>query len=297
MKKHVWVKNRKKPLTKRTPPPPLGSPEMAGIIRALKEDCPKGDLTSLCCIPANRDVSANLVAKSECVLAGWEYFLAVFRRVDPSIHITLFVSEGNTLKPGTLIAQLRGKARSILKGERVALNYLQRASGIATLTRKFVEALVPFNARILDTRKTTPGLRHLEKSAVRAGGGENHRWDLSDGFLIKENHISIAGGIREAVKKAKGYRRGRGPVRVEAETLEQVQSALEEGVDWILLDNMTVSQTMRAVRLVGGRCRLEVSGGINLKNVRSFAKTGVDFISVGALTHSAPAADLSLLVE
>lgn len=251
----------------------------------------------MACISPSKKVQARVIAKSPGVLAGWEYFAEVFRQVDPTVRVDTQIRDGDTLKKGACVSEIQGNGRSVLLAERTALNYLQRASGIATLTRKFVNSVKPLGTVILDTRKTTPGLRHLEKSAVRTGGGQNHRWNLSDGILIKENHIQMAGGIGEALRRVQTQRGKRKEIMVEASSLNEVRIALIEGADWILLDNMPVAMVREVVRRVHGKCVLEVSGGMDLKNVRSYAKTGVDYISVGSLTHSAPALDFSLLID
>jgi nicotinate-nucleotide pyrophosphorylase (carboxylating) len=206
------------------------------------------------------------------------------------------VFDGVRLRAGQTVAVIRGSARQLLACERVTLNFLQRLSGIATLTRKFVDAVRDCGVRILDTRKTVPGLRQLDKYAVTRGGGFNHRADLSDGILIKNNHIALAGGIRPAIERVLAHRRPDQTIEVEVRTLDDLTEALLAGAERILLDNMSPAQVQRAVELAGGKPELEVSGGINLVNVRSYAETGVDFISVGALTHSAPAADLSMRI-
>jgi nicotinate-nucleotide pyrophosphorylase (carboxylating) len=256
----------------------------------LAEDVGAGDLTSLAVIDEDAVAEAHILLKEEGVVCGLEPAAAVFAalgaRLDP------LVPEGQVLQPGA-VARLEGPARAILTGERTALNILGRLSGIATLTRRYVDAVAGTDAEILDTRKTTPGLRALEKQAVACGGGRNHRFGLDDAILIKDNHLRLAGSIREAVARAvtTGV-----TVEVECETLAQVAEALEADADEILLDNMTIPELREAVELAAGRATLEASGGITLDNVRAVAETGVDRISVGALTHSARSLDFSLEV-
>lgn len=266
---------------------------------ALEEDAALGDLTSRLTVDEGARGRAAALAKSALVVAGLEPFAAAFRRVDPTVAVALLVADGDRARPGDALARVEGKARSLLAAERVALNFLQRLSGVATLTRRYVEALPPgAKTRILDTRKTTPGLRPFERHAVRCGGGLNHRSDLAGGILIKDNHIAACGGsVAEAVRRALA---GAGPtqqVEVEVSTLEQLDEALAAGARAVLLDNMTPEVVAEAVRRARGRAALEVSGGVRLEQVAAFAAAGVDFISVGALTHSAPAADISLELE
>src|SRR5579863_1156897 len=278
------------------------------IENALLEDRATRDATSYACIDPNQRATATILAKQDCILAGIgciARILDVYADLDGAVtshyevttHPEIF--DGIRLHQGQSVAVIRHNARVILSCERVILNLLQRLSGIATLTRKFVDAVHGTHARILDTRKTLPGLRILEKYAVRCGGGQNHRLDLSDGVLIKNNHIALAGGIGPALDRAHRNRRGEQVVEVEVRTLEELEQALEHGAEAILLDNMTVDEVKRAVERCSRADRhipLEVSGGINLDNVRGYAETGVNFISVGALTHSAPAVDMSLRV-
>ncbi|MBF0170399.1 MAG: carboxylating nicotinate-nucleotide diphosphorylase [Nitrospinae bacterium] len=261
------------------------------------EDAPRGDITSQATIPEGTRCVATLTAKGETVVAGLPLFAATFRVVDERCRIVPHVKEGEMVAPGTKLATVTGPARSVLTGERVALNFLQRLSGVASLTRKFVDAVAGTGCVILDTRKTTPLMRDLEKYAVTAGGGENHRRDLSEAILIKENHIAAAGGIAKAVIGARTIVGRRGFVEVEAETLDQVKQALEAGANRILLDNMTPAEVKKAVALVGKKAETEASGNMTLTTVRRYAEAGVGYISVGSLTHSAPAADLSLRVD
>jgi nicotinate-nucleotide pyrophosphorylase (carboxylating) len=228
------------------------------------------------------------------VLAGWPVVIEVFRSVSPSIICRTNFPEGARISQGTVFGTVSGPAAGLLKGERVALNFLQQLSGVATATRRFVEAAEGTGVAILDTRKTTPGLRFLEKYAVRMGGGKNHRLGLYDGVLIKENHIAMAGSIGEAVRRARSGTDHLKKIEVEVTNFTELDQALEAGCEVILLDNMTVEQVRQAVERVGKKIFLEVSGGINLENVRRYAETGVDFISVGALTHSVKAVDISL---
>ena len=263
--------------------------------RALQEDIGSGDITTRVTVDQEIGAEAELLAKEAFVLAGLDVARAVFRLVDPEIRLEAAASDGAEIRRGEVFARLSGRAVSLLQGERVALNFLQRLSGIATLTRQFVQAVAGTGAVIVDTRKTTPGLRILEKYAVRAGGGRNHRFSLADGVLIKENHIRAAGGIAAAVRRAR--KEAPHPLRIEVEvtTLGEVAAGLEAGAEILLLDNMDLEMVGQAVELVGGKALLEVSGGVNLATVRPMAECGVDFISVGALTHSSRAVDISLL--
>jgi nicotinate-nucleotide pyrophosphorylase (carboxylating) len=270
------------------------------VRHALDEDVGDGDFTTLWAVPEARRVRARIVAKQNGVLAGLQAARAVFRQVDPELEVEPAASDGDRLRPGSLALSLSGRARSILTGERIALNFLQRLSGIATLTRAYVDAVSGTGARILDTRKTTPGLRALERAAVRAGGGTHHRFGLHDMVLIKENHIAAAGGITAAVEAVRRCN-DRG-LRIEVETtdLEEVREATGLKVDRILFDNMPVAllrEAVASVRSAGAGIETEASGGVAVATVGEIAATGVDFVSVGALTHSAPALDLSLLLE
>ena len=265
------------------------------IDRALAEDVGSGDATTELLVPEHATGRATLTQKAPGVIAGLKVAETVFQRVDPGLRWRAHASEGAWREQG-LVAELAGPSRSILTGERVALNFLQRLSGVATLTARYVEEIRGTGARILDTRKTTPGLRLLEKQAVLAGGGHNHRAGLYDAILVKENHAAMAGGVGEATRTALAAAHSL-PVEVECATLDEVEEALAAGVPWILLDNMSLDELRRAVELADGRAELEASGGITLDTVRAVAETGVDYISVGALTHSAPALDVSLLLE
>jgi nicotinate-nucleotide pyrophosphorylase (carboxylating) len=265
------------------------------VAAALAEDVGDGDLTTEGVVPAEARCSAELLVKEAGVLCGVPAAARVFRTLDHDVTVEALVEEGARLDGATTVARLEGPARAILTGERTALNLLGRLSGIATLTSRYVGAVAGTRARILDTRKTTPGLRSLERYAVRCGGGRNHRFGLHDAILLKENHLRIAGGIGPAIAAVAD--RDGAFLEVEAETISDVAEALEAGVDRILLDNMSVEGVGRAVELAGGRVPLEASGGITLENVRAYARTGVDFISVGALTHGARSLDVSLEVR
>ena len=257
----------------------------------IAEDLGTGDLTSEAVVPEGARARAVILLKERGVVCGLEPVRAVFEALDPEVAFEVVAADGDETEGE--IARLEGDARALLGGERLALNLLGRLSGIATLTRRYVEAVDGTGAAILDTRKTTPGLRALEKYAVRCGGGTNHRLRLDDGVLIKDNHLRLAGSVGAAVELAKG---SGVEVEVECESLEEVREALAAGADWLLLDNMSPSRLKEAVALVAGRARLEASGGITLDNVREVAETGVDFISIGALTHSARALDVSMEV-
>jgi len=275
---------------------------------ALLEDRATSDATSYACIEPGQRAAATILAKQDCILAGLgcvSRILDVYAAVDGAVtshyevtsHPEIF--DGVRLHKGQTAAVIRHNARVILSCERVILNFLQRMSGIATLTRKFVDAVSGTKARILDTRKTVPGLRVIDKYAVRCGGGQNHRLDLSDGVLIKNNHIALAGGIVPALERAHRNRRGAQPIEVEVRSLDELEQALEHGAETVLLDNMSVEDVRKAVERCARlekRLPLECSGGITLENVRAYAETGVDFISVGALTHSAVAVDMSMRV-
>ncbi|MGA1129837.1 MAG: carboxylating nicotinate-nucleotide diphosphorylase [Chthoniobacterales bacterium] len=268
------------------------------IRRALAEDVGDGDITSEAFIPAGHRADARIVAKENLVLAGTEAAVEVFRLVDPAINVALHNSAGARLAPGDVVLTAGGPTRSLLAAERTALNFLQQLSGIATLTRLFVDAVKGTNVAILDTRKTTPGLREFERAAVVAGGGINHRFGLFDQILAKDNHLAVTGdaeGLQAAIDRAKS-KTPDVAVEVEADTLEQVRTlGALRGVNIILLDNMTLDQLREAVRIRGSKkILLEASGGVNLQTVRAIAETGVDCISVGALTHSARAVDLSM---
>jgi len=264
------------------------------VARALAEDIGPGDITTAATVDPGTPCRAEIVAKAEGVVAGVGVAEATFHAVDPDISFEYAVHDGQRVAPGTVVARLSGDAAAILTAERTALNFLQRMSGIATLTAQYVAAVEGTPARIIDTRKTAPGLRVLDKYAVRAGGGANHRMGLFDGILIKDNHIQAAGGLGEAVERAREAAHHLVKIEVEAQDLAQVEGALSAGADVIMLDNMGVEEIRRAVELIGGRAETEVSGGVTLETVRELAECGVDYISVGALTHSAPALDLSL---
>jgi nicotinate-nucleotide pyrophosphorylase (carboxylating) len=279
------------------------------IENALQEDRATRDATSYACVDPNQRATGTILAKQDCILAGIgcvARILDVYAELDGAVtshyevttHPEIF--DGIRLHKGQSVAVIRHNARVVLSCERVILNFMQRLSGIATLTRKFVDAVAGTQTRILDTRKTAPGLRTLDKYAVRCGGGHNHRLDLSDGVLIKNNHIALAGGVGPALERAHQNRRGEQVIEIEVRSLDELEEALKHGAEAILLDNMSVDVVKRAVERCLHASRhipLEVSGGINLENVRGYAETGVNFISVGALTHSAPAVDMSLRVS
>jgi nicotinate-nucleotide pyrophosphorylase (carboxylating) len=267
------------------------------IEQALLEDIHTGDITTQALIPADSRASARLIAKEEMTLAGLFVAEKVFKRLNADVEFIPGLAEGALAARGALIATVRGSAAELLMGERVALNLLQRLSGIATLTSRYVSAVAGTGARIVDTRKTTPGLRELEKYAVRVGGGINHRTGLYDGILIKENHIAATGGIGEAIKRARDYIPHTLKIEIETETLAQVNEALASGADIIMLDNMSIVDMRSAVVAIAGRALVEASGGVTLETVRAIAETGVDIISVGALTHSARAMDISMLLD
>jgi len=264
------------------------------ITKVLKEDIPQKDITSESIIPEDHISKAHILAKEEGVLAGLDVALMVFQCINPSLRFQKKFKDGDEFKKGDILTVLEGKTISILKGERVALNFLQRLSGIATLTRKFVEAVKGTNTKILDTRKTTPGLRKLEKYAVRVGGGMNHRMSLSDMVLIKDNHLAVIGSIKEAIERAREKVGKEIKIEVEVKNIEELKEAIEAGADIVMLDNMNISEIKKAVKIAKGKVPLEVSGKVNLDNVKKIARTGVDFISIGMLTHSYKSIDISL---
>jgi nicotinate-nucleotide pyrophosphorylase (carboxylating) len=261
--------------------------------RALEEDIGPGDITTSLVISRDRKSNARYLAKENFILAGLPFAREVFRLLDPSIKFKMFFHDGDRINKGDILAEVYGKTGDILAGERVSLNILQRLSGIATLTDAYVKQVKGLKAKIIDTRKTTPCMRFMEKYAVRMGRGCNHRFGLFDAILIKDNHIEAAGSIRKAVSLAKkGHHLSK--TEVEVGDLKGLRDAIDAGADVVMLDNMTVRDMRRAVDISNGRVQLEASGGVRLENVRDIAETGVDFISVGALTHSAPAVDISL---
>ncbi len=264
---------------------------------ALAEDVGRGDITTQLTVPADRRATANITAKQAGVLAGGPLVDCIFDALRArDVTITHHVADGAAFAPGAQLISIEGLAGNLLIGERTALNFLQQLSGVATLTRRYVDAVAGTKARIIDTRKTTPGLRALEKYAVRMGGGHNHRFGLDDGILIKDNHITAAGGVGAALAAARRGAPHTLTVEVECSTLVQIEEALAAAADVILLDNMSVEQMAEAVRKIGLRAVVEASGGVTLTTVRAIAETGVDLISVGALTHSAPAVDLSMKI-
>ena len=265
------------------------------VRRALAEDFGWGDVTTEAVIDGRQRARAVILAKSRLVLAGIDIASEAFRQLDPGIAITVHRKDGEWCEPGTEVAEMRGLASGMLTAERTALNFIQRLCGIATLTRMFVDA-AGGRITVLDTRKTTPLLRNLEKYAVRAGGGVNHRHGLDDGILIKDNHVRLAGGVAQAVTIMRKKNREM-PTEVEAQSLDQVDAALEAGADIILLDNLSTPELIEAVKRCRGRVKTEISGGVTLARMPELAATGADFVSVGALTHSAPSADLSFEIE
>lgn len=264
------------------------------IKRALEEDIGYGDITTRSLIPAGQTARGQFIAKSAGVVAGINISGAVFTYLDPETRFEVIKPDGESVVPGDIIAVVSGKTRALLTGERTALNFLQRLSGIATKTSRMVDLIQDGPARLVDTRKTTPGLRVLEKYAVSVGGGHNHRFGLFDGVMIKDNHIQAVGNIGQAVSTARQIVPHTVKIEVEVEDLHQLREALQAGADIIMLDNMDLERMTEAVKIAGGRVLLEASGGINESNVAQVARTGVDFISMGALTHSAISLDISL---
>jgi nicotinate-nucleotide pyrophosphorylase (carboxylating) len=268
------------------------------VRRALDEDLQStGDITTRAVLPQGRRAKGVILLREEGVVAGLPLASMTFRLLDPKVRFQSLVSDGDRVPAASELAVVEGEAATILEGERTALNFLQRLSGIATLTAAFVALAAPHGAAVLDTRKTTPGLRVLEKYAVRAGGGRNHRFGLYDGVIIKDNHIAAVGGVAEAVRRARENLGGGMSIEVEVQDLADLEDAIRSGADVVMLDNLSVEEVEEAVRAAAGRVKLEVSGGINLENVAAYAATGVDHISVGALTHSARALDIALELE
>ena len=262
---------------------------------ALKEDLGRaGDITSAAIIPADARADAVIAARRPGVIAGLALAEAALRRMDAAVAFELALGDASRVEPGAIVARISGNARAILSAERVALNFLGHLSGIATLTRRYLDAVAHTRARIACTRKTTPGLRALEKYAVRCGGGMNHRFGLDDAMLVKDNHIAVSGGVTEAVRRAKAFAGHLVRIEVEVDTLDQLEEALAAGAEAILLDNMPPDMLRQAVAIAGGRAVLEASGGVTLDSVAAIAESGVDIISSGAITHSAPALDLGL---
>ena len=265
------------------------------VRRALAEDVGRGDITTAGTIDGSRRVHGVLLAKCRCVVAGLDIATETFRQLDPSIEVKVHHGDGSLCSPGTTVAEITGRADALLIGERTALNFMQRLSGVATLTRQFVDAAAD-RITVLDTRKTTPLMRVLEKYAVRAGGGTNHRFGLDDGILIKDNHVRLAGGVGAAVQRMRAANPNL-TVEVEAQSLCEVDAALEAGAHIVLLDNLSTADIIEAVGKCRGKARTEVSGGVTLARMPELAATGADYVSIGALTHSAPAADLSFEIE
>lgn len=270
-------------------------PSVQSLLRtALEEDAGGGDITTLSTIPANAAANGRYIAKEDGVLCGMDIVRGTFDLLDPDIALQIYVPEGTAFHKGDVLAEVTGNAQSVLTGERVGLNLLQHMSGIATATAKAVASVAGYKARITETRKTTPGLRYLEKYAVRCGGGVNHRFNLSDGVLIKDNHIVAAGGIAKAVAAAKAAAPHTLKIEVEVENMDMLRQALEAGADIVMLDNMSYEEMEKAVEIVGGCALVEASGNMGEKDLALVAKTGVDLISIGALTHSVRAMDISL---
>ncbi len=271
------------------------------ILRSLEEDIGDGDHTSLACIPEDAGGKAKLLIKEKGILAGMRVAEEIFHLADKDLKLEIILGDGAEIIPGDIAFYISGRQRSILKTERLVLNIMQRMSGIATSTREYVEKLKGLNTKILDTRKTTPGFRFLEKEAVRIGGGVNHRMGLYDMIMIKDNHIDYAGGLEKAIIRTKDYLRNNNlnlKVEIEARSIEDVRKVMKVGmIDRIMLDNFNVEDTLAAVKEIAGRCETESSGGITLSTIRSYAECGVDFISVGALTHHVKSLDMSLKAE
>jgi nicotinate-nucleotide pyrophosphorylase (carboxylating) len=261
---------------------------------ALEEDIGSGDVTSRACVPEDRKAGGRFLAREPLVVAGLDLLATIYRQRGGIDELTLLKSDGDRCAADDILATVLGRARTLLECERVALNFLQRLSGVATAARSFADAVEGTNCRVLDTRKTTPGLRQLEKQAARAGGVTNHRMGLFDAVLIKNNHIAAAGGVRPAVENA---RHSGLPIEIEVRTREELREALQAGADHLLLDNLTPKEALGWIREIGCRAKVELSGGITLANVRAYAETGADFVSSGAITHSARAMDISFRLE
>ncbi len=270
----------------------------SSVRAALDEDLGRaGDITSLATIPAGKQARAVIAARKPGIIAGLPMAAMAFKLIDPAITFEALVEDGAHVAPGAIVARIHGPARGILSGERVALNYMGCLSGIATLTAQYAALVAHTKAKICCTRKTTPGLRAFEKYAVRCGGGMNHRFGLDDAFLIKDNHVAVAGGVAAALHAAKGAAGHLVKIEIEVDTLDQLREVLAEGADVVMLDNMQPAMLRAAVAMVAGRMKTEASGGVNLETVKAIAETGVDLISVGALTHSASVLDLGLDIE
>ncbi len=275
----------------------LITPQIEQLLKiALEEDIGPGDLTTLNTIPPELRSKGLFRAKQDCVVAGGILLQKIFSLLDSDVQVRILRHDGDRVRRGTVVAEAKGVTRALLMAERTVLNFLQRLSGTATLTRRYVDAVEGFPCKIIDTRKTTPGLRALEKYAVRMGGGTNHRFGLYDAALIKDNHIVASGSIAKAIEKVRGHAPFMARIEVECSDLKQIQEALDASADVIMLDNMRIKEMAEAVKLINKRAWVEASGGINMDVVREVAGTGVDFISVGALTHSAPAADFNMKI-
>jgi nicotinate-nucleotide pyrophosphorylase (carboxylating) len=266
------------------------------IDQALSEDIGDGDITTSSVLEKPMEVTAHLIGQETLIVAGLDIFSRVYEKLDPVLNLNKLCEDGDRVNRDDIIAEVHGDVSSILKGERVALNFIQHLSGISTMTREFVSKVEPYSVTILDTRKTTPGLRMLEKYAVEIGGGKNHRLGLFDAILIKDNHISAAGGIGKAVQNVKSHLPNGYSIEVEVKNLIEVKEALDSGVNTIMLDNMSVEEMKEAVTLINKRALVEASGGVTLETIEDIARTGVDYISVGALTHSVRAVDMSLRI-
>ena len=273
---------------------------IALIDLAIKEDIGEGDHSSLACVPKDKRGKAKLIAKEEGILAGIELGAYIFKSLDDNSEILIYKNDGDSVSQGDVILIIEGNEQLLLQAERLVLNFMQRMSGIATFTNRFNQELKGLNTKLLDTRKTTPGLRKIEKWAVRIGGGHNHRMGLYDMIMLKENHIDYAGGVSTAIKNTLSYLKENNkniPIEIETRNLEELKEVLKVGgIQRIMLDNFSLSDLREAVSLINGRFETEASGGINLKTIRNIAETGVDFVSVGALTHSAKSLDISMLV-
>jgi len=276
----------------------LITPQIELLLKtALEEDMGPGDLTTLNTIPPELRAKGLFRAKQDCVVAGGFLLQRVFSLLDPEVRVRSLCQDGDRVSRGTVVAEVEGATRALLMGERTALNFLQRLSGTATLTRRYVDAVDGFSCKIIDTRKTTPGLRTLEKYAVRMGGGTNHRLGLYDAALIKDNHIVASESISQAVERVRSHAPFMARIEVECSNLEQIQEALDAAADVIMLDNMGTEEMAQSVKLINKKAWVEASGGITIETVREVAQSGVDFISVGALTHSAPAADFNMKIS